>query len=89
MAATLTTEDVLIAAHVRPHPWRKSASWAVVGERSVPIWAVMSRYDLAYDDAETIAREYGMSVDAVHAAVAYYHRHRNGIDAIIASNRGE
>lgn len=89
METATVTEEALIAAHIHPHPWRHSSSWAVVGERGVPVWAILSRYDPAHDDVAVIAHEYGVPPAAIEAALAYYRRHRAGIDRIIASNRGE
>ena len=80
-------EEILIATHVEPHPARPGEAEWRLKERGVPVWAVIGALTSTGDNAEQIARDYGISSEAVAAARAFYRRHRGLIDARLAANR--
>ena len=75
-------EDRLIAEHV-------DASWGRSRARlqsGVPIWSLIG-YLRAYDgDAEQVRRSFELSADEMAAALAYYRRNRQYVDAFLLLN---
>lgn len=57
-----------------------------VREGGVPIWALIGYLEAVEGDLDRAARDYEISRDAVEAAVAYYRRNRDVIDARIEAN---
>jgi uncharacterized protein (DUF433 family) len=80
-------EDTLISAHVEPHPSRAGEAEWRLKERGVPVWAIIGALTPTADNARQVARDYGVSDDAVAAAWAYYRRNRSVIDGRLAANR--
>jgi hypothetical protein len=66
--------------------FRASASTpddALVGEPAVPIWLVIDyAKSVAFDHAE-VGGIYGLTIDEVKAAFAYYVKHQSFVDARI------
>ncbi|MGH2532463.1 MAG: DUF433 domain-containing protein [Thermomicrobiales bacterium] len=92
MARTLSTrqsqtDDELIEAHLEPDAYWSTADEWRLKERGVPVWAIIGFLLPDASNAEQVARDYGVSSDAVAAAIAYYRRHRAEIDARLAQNR--
>ena len=84
------TADRLIEQFVRPDPHRPGLDRArvVVGERNVPIWALIGTLR-GGGGIEQTAEAYEVPEEVVVAAVAYYARHRLLIDHRLAVNDGE
>jgi uncharacterized protein (DUF433 family) len=78
---TETEADALIARYIRQDPVRRGRDRARTGTDNgmVSVWIVVS-YLKAADVAE-VARAYDVPEDAILAAIAYYRRHRDLIDA--------
>lgn len=72
------TADALIAAHIKPHP-DGDRHLAYVREGGVQVWALIG-YLRGATRTETAAA-YDISEAAMLAAIAYYQRHRDLIDA--------
>jgi len=51
-----------------------------------PIWILIDALVGADDDRRRVARDYELPEEAVRAAVVFYHRHREAIDARIHAN---
>ena len=47
----------------------------------VPIWALIGYLRVVDGNIEQVATDYDLPRDAVEAAIAYYNRHRQAIDA--------
>lgn len=53
----------------------------------VPIWAVIGHIPVTGDAPEALADAYDIPVEEAEAALAFYRRHRDIVDARIAANR--
>lgn len=80
------TEDQLIARYIEADPHRAGPADARLREHGVAVWALVGNLPSAHDDAAELATAYDVSREAVEAALAYYRRHREAIDARIAAN---
>lgn len=78
--------DELIARYIEPQPARDGITEAHVKGSTAPVWAVIANFRMspADDAAELIADGYGISIEAMRAAIEYYKRHQAAIDARIA-----
>jgi uncharacterized protein (DUF433 family) len=81
-----SSEDELIRRHMAPAEDQAAIADARLVESGVPVWALAGYAPLVDWDAERIAADYALSVDEVAAALAYYRRHRDVIEARIAAN---
>jgi uncharacterized protein (DUF433 family) len=63
-------------------------SYARLADYGTPVWAVVGAWKTT-GDVEGTAREWGVPVEYVHAALAYYGRYRRYIDAMLALNESE
>lgn len=52
----------------------------------IPIWALVGQWQALDQDAEEVAREYQIPLEAVEAALAYYRRYKKYIDARLLLN---
>jgi uncharacterized protein (DUF433 family) len=52
----------------------------------VSVWVLIAQLHAPGETTESVADDYGLSVEAVEAAVAYYHQHAHVIDARITLN---
>lgn len=87
--ATITgeaTEQAAIDRHIEQNPQRPWED-ALMRENAVPVWAIVG-YILGTDgDRVKTAEDYEIPVEAVDAALVYYERHRETIDARLAPAR--
>jgi uncharacterized protein (DUF433 family) len=73
--------------YIESDPYRPGPAGARLRSSGVPVWALISYYKFAvHEDAEQTARDYELTREDVAAAIAYYHQHREAIDARIAAN---
>lgn len=84
--AVSTDDDYLIEKYIVEDPHRPGAAGARVVEYDVPVWALIGYLRAAKGDVWRVATDYGISVDAVRAAEAYYQRHRAALDARLTAN---
>jgi uncharacterized protein (DUF433 family) len=76
------TADALIARYIEQdpnHPGRHEA-WIVTDDPSPPVWYIVAYLQGDYDVAQ-FADDYGLPDEALTAAIAYYQRHRDLLDA--------
>lgn len=71
--------DRYIEYNVR-RPWED----ALIRENAVPVWAIVGYVFGTDGDRQKTAEDYGISVEAVDAALTYYERHHAAIDARFA-----
>ena len=79
--------EALIARYIqkdRNRPGRDRAR-VVVGNDGVPVWALIGHLRGRGGIAQ-VARDYALPEEAVKAAIAYYHRNRELIDARLLLN---
>lgn len=81
--------DALIARHIEPHPdpVKEGHAWYRLKERGVPVYAIIGSLTPTYDNADDVADAFGVSREAVDAAVAYYARYKEAIDSRLVTNR--
>ncbi len=78
------TDDELIEKYVEPSPKDPTspAHWRLIEEENgVPVWALMAWLLPDRSNAEQVARDYQISMEALEAAEAYYRRNKKYIDA--------
>ena len=78
--------DDLIERFIEIDVHHPGAAGALLRASGVPVWVLVAQLPAADGSVEKLASEYDISIDAVHAALAYYRRHRKIIDARIALN---
>jgi uncharacterized protein (DUF433 family) len=79
---TVTSDADLIARYIELNPRRGGKDRAQVKGFGVEVWALIAYYqEGAAGDVETVAHDYDIPVDAVRAALAYYAKERDLIDA--------
>jgi hypothetical protein len=86
-------EDALIAAWLFPDPYDRGPASARVTARGPEVWALVGYLKPASRWAgrrRTVLREaaaaFHLPEEAVHAALAFYRRHRAAIEARVAEN---
>lgn len=82
-------DDELIAEYISVDPNREGIEDARVTRFGVPVWALIGYLpagSVSDDDWGAVAGAYQLPIDAVHAAFAFYNRHKHAIDARIAAN---
>lgn len=81
-----TTTETLIARHLEPDPAQPGPAEWRLKERAVPVWAIIGALTETGDNAPQVAADYGVSREAVAAAVTYYHQNRCLVEARLAAN---
>lgn len=71
----------LIDKYIEPNPNRPGPADARLRDVAVPVWALIGYLEAYHGDLASVAAAFDIPLDAVRAAVAYYHRHRTVIDA--------
>ena len=84
--ANETNDDVLIDAFVDLPPHVPDAGDARLAAYGYPVWIVIDALAASDHDIARVARDYEVPEDAVRAAVAFYHRHREAIDIRARAN---
>ncbi len=82
-------EQELIARHIEPDSCRSAPHEARLVEHGVSVWALVAYLDVVNGDVRQVAEDYDVPLEAVQAALAYYHRHKDLIDARIAINAAD
>jgi uncharacterized protein (DUF433 family) len=82
------THQDLIAQYMEPNPDRAGAANARIAGYSVPVWALVGYLEAVHGDVARVAHDYGLPLNAVEAALAYYEAHRDFIDDRLAANAG-
>jgi len=80
------TDDELIARHIELPAGYHTADRARLTDYGVSVPAIIYTLQGEGADVNTAVEAYGVSVEAVHAAIAYYERHKEVIDARITLN---
>jgi hypothetical protein len=80
------TTEALIARHIGMDPTGRGPAYARLSEYGTPVWALIGYLQAVDGNEKLVAQEYEVPVEARQAALAYYHRHRAPIDALILLN---
>ena len=77
----------LIERYIEENPRRRGPADARLKDEGTAVWALVSHLQaVAGGNLEATAEAYGITAEAMQAALAYYHQHREPIDARIAWN---
>ncbi len=80
------TDDELIARYIARNPRRSGLDEALITPYAIPVWAIVGYLGIEGADVARVAADYDIPIQAVEAALAYYGRHKQAIDARIAAN---
>jgi uncharacterized protein (DUF433 family) len=78
-----------ISQYIDLNPYRPGLDEARLKEFGVPVWALIGYLPAVGGAVNRVAADYELPVEAVEAAIAYYHQHRSLIDARVAANSVE
>ncbi|MBI2940951.1 MAG: DUF433 domain-containing protein [Chloroflexi bacterium] len=81
-----TDSEQLIARHIEQNPSRPGPGNARVVSYGVPVWALVAHLDAVDGSVDRVADDYELPREVVLAALNYYRRHKDAIDARIAAN---
>ena len=79
-------ETRLFTKWITASDYSASAGEARIAGTGVPVRALIGHLPAADNDVCQVAKDYELPVDAVRAAIAYYQRNREAIDARLAQN---
>ncbi len=80
------TEDQLIADHIVERPHGVSRADARIADNGMHVWALIGYLRGVNGDGDEAARAYRLSSDAMAAALAFYRRYQEQIDARLLLN---
>jgi len=83
---TIKDPDQLIAEWIEEDPYHPGPANVRIKDYGNHVWALAGDLPLYGGDLQAQADDCELPVEAVAAAVAYYSRHREVIDARIAAN---
>ncbi len=87
MSDGVAVEDQeLIEKWIEPDPWKSGVEEARIKNYGMNVWAIIGYLGGENGDIAEAARAYDVPVEAIEAALAYYRRYRELIDARIAAN---
>jgi len=75
--------DALIERYIERDPHQSGPENARLKEEGIAVWALIANLRGTEGDPARTAEEFGVSPEAVEAAVAFYRRHKERIDAKI------
>lgn len=78
--------DHLLADYIERPSSHPGIADARIAGSSVPVWAIIGYLRAADWDIQQTADDYGIAIDAVNAAIAFYELHQEAIDARISAN---
>jgi hypothetical protein len=79
-------DDARIDRFIDGSSWRLDPGDARLARFGYSVWIVIDALTAAHGDVGQVARDYRIPEDAVHAAHAFYRRHRAAIDARARAN---
>ena len=85
---TTPDDEQLIERHIDPN-WDRypgGRADARLREFGVPVWALVGHLRAVGNDVDQVAADYVLPREAVDAALAYYRRHKDLIDARLLLN---
>ena len=82
----MSADEALIARYLEPNPNRPGPADWWLKDSGVSVWALVGYWLTVGQDVERVASAYAVPPEAVAAALAYYRRNREIIDARLAAN---
>jgi uncharacterized protein (DUF433 family) len=80
------TDEELIKKYVEPNPNRPGPADVRLVPSAISVWAIIGYLEAAHGDIFQTSADYDIPEEAVRAALAYFCKHREIIDARIAAN---
>ncbi|MHB8644698.1 MAG: hypothetical protein ACYDAR_02785 [Thermomicrobiales bacterium] len=87
IAKTEREKSELIARYIERTPDKPAAYDARLNPYGVSVWAIVGRLEAVKGDVDAAAAEYDVPRAAIEAAIAYYERYKDAIDARREANR--
>ena len=81
-----THEAALIAQHIDANPHGRGPADARLREYGTSVWALIAALQACAWNKVATADDFEIPVEAVDAAIAYYHAHKAAIDAKLLLN---
>jgi len=78
--------DALIAQYIEEHPRKVGKDEVWLKEHHISVWAIVGTWKGRRGDANAVAYEYDIPIEAVEAALAYYTQNTAVIDNRRAQN---
>jgi uncharacterized protein (DUF433 family) len=85
-AMSTKPDDQLIDTYIGPNPSKGGRDEYVVNGTLVPVWALVGHAPVVNHNLARIADDYGLPVEVVEAAFAFYRRNKAVIDNRIEAN---
>src|SRR3712207_6181440 len=79
-------EQQLVRRWIEPHPWKEDPAEARLKEHRISVWALIGALRMYDGDLVQVAAGYHIPLEAMQAALAYYHQHQCAIDARLDAN---
>jgi uncharacterized protein (DUF433 family) len=79
-------DDQLLARYIEINPHYPTPDEARVKRYGVSVWALIAHLHSVDGDVARVAHDYVLPKEVVEAAIGYYERHKDLIDARIAAN---
>jgi uncharacterized protein (DUF433 family) len=86
VATPTRNPGTLIERYVEPDPYRPGPGDVRLIGSGIHVWALIGHYQATGRDPQYVADSYYLPLDAVLAALAYYQRHQEAIEARLAAN---
>jgi hypothetical protein len=80
------TDEQLIAHNIEPNPHKPTVDEAWLKDSANPVWALIGSLPGVDHNPDRLGEDFGVPIEVVRAAWAFYARHRCFIDARIAQN---
>lgn len=81
-------EEELISREIEEDSFSPGPADVRLRRSGVHVWAIVGQYLNAADrDKQAVARDYELSLEEIEAALAYFRRHSDVIEARLAANR--
>ena len=80
------TDDQLISEHIVPDPYYSGPGDVRLHPSGVHVWAIIGQLAAEEWDSEAVAHAYGIPIEEIEAAKAYYRQYPDPIDGRLAAN---
>jgi len=80
------TEEELIQRYIQRDPDKPGVEEARLANYYQHVWALIGHWKATNHDAAEVAAAYDVPEEAIHAALAYYRRHKAAIDTRLAAH---
>ncbi len=79
-------DDQLIARYIRKDPYLEDEADVRLADSLIHVWAIVAQLRVDDWDVSQVAQDYEIPEIQVEAALAYYRRHKDALDAHLADH---